>query len=334
MARSDVSIMKGASATVALASTRGTTAPPTISSLNYVYGDIAGGGQSIIITGTSLDSASACTIGGNSATITAQSSTSLTVTLPAHAAGAVDVVVTNPGGSVTSVGAFTYWSPVQITNVFAHFDAEKGITDAGSGKVSQWLDQVSAAAFTQGVNANRPVHTASMFGTLHSVKFTPQQWLAGTGFSAQSQYSYFAVAKWTSSDASAAQPTYQPPLTIVGGSGGWSGFGANSGTISLKKYDAAEVARGSGLNDGNPHLIGVTADGTPNIKIYKGAVQQGATATPGGTLLAYFDTLGAGFSNVDGFDGDVGAIIAVAGVISGGDLTILNAWAAQRFNTV
>jgi hypothetical protein len=35
--------------------------------------------------------------------------TSITCSTPAHAGGAVDVVVTTPGGSATSTGGFTYF---------------------------------------------------------------------------------------------------------------------------------------------------------------------------------------------------------------------------------
>jgi hypothetical protein len=34
--------------------------------------------------------------------------THIAVTTPAHAAGAVDVIVQSPGGNVTKTGAFTY----------------------------------------------------------------------------------------------------------------------------------------------------------------------------------------------------------------------------------
>jgi hypothetical protein len=38
----------------------------------------------------------------------------LNVTTPAHGAGAVDVVVTTPGGSVTLVNGYTYAAPPDI----------------------------------------------------------------------------------------------------------------------------------------------------------------------------------------------------------------------------
>ena len=57
------------------------------------------------------------TFGGQAATIDTISDGQLTVTAPAGAAGAVDVVVTTPGGSVTSTGGFTYIPPPTISNI-------------------------------------------------------------------------------------------------------------------------------------------------------------------------------------------------------------------------
>ena len=62
------------------------------------------------ITGTNFAAGATVTIGGTAATaVTVVSSTSITATTPAHAAGAVPVVVTNPGNlSGTLATGFTY----------------------------------------------------------------------------------------------------------------------------------------------------------------------------------------------------------------------------------
>ena len=80
----------------------------TITSISPNTGSTAGG-KSITITGTNLTGATGVTFGGTAGTsVSVVSSTSVTVTTPASAVGAVDVVVTLPSGSVTSAGAFTY----------------------------------------------------------------------------------------------------------------------------------------------------------------------------------------------------------------------------------
>lgn len=88
-------------------------AAPTIAGLSVSVGPVAGG-SSLTISGANLYAGNAgsyfgtVTIGGVGATITANTTTSLTVTTPAHAGGTVDVVVTLPNGAVTQAGAFTY----------------------------------------------------------------------------------------------------------------------------------------------------------------------------------------------------------------------------------
>lgn len=57
-------------------------AAPSLTSLNYDLADSAGG-DSVTITGTNLTGATACTVGGVSAAITANTATSLTFTMPA-----------------------------------------------------------------------------------------------------------------------------------------------------------------------------------------------------------------------------------------------------------
>jgi hypothetical protein len=90
---------------------------PTITSIAPTSGPAAGGQTGVVITGLRLSNASSVTFGGTAATITNNTSTTVTVTTPAHAAGAVDVVVTTPGGSVTSTNGYTYIAAPAITSV-------------------------------------------------------------------------------------------------------------------------------------------------------------------------------------------------------------------------
>ena len=80
---------------------------PTISSISPNAGTTAGG-TSVTISGTNLSTVTAVTFDGTAATISTKTTTQLVVTTPAHAAGSVDVVVTNTAGSVTSANGFTY----------------------------------------------------------------------------------------------------------------------------------------------------------------------------------------------------------------------------------
>jgi len=89
----------------AYAYVRATPNPPTITALSASAGP-AVGGNTITITGANLAGATSVTFGGVPATITAATSTSITVSLP-PCPGPVDVVVTTPAGSVTLARGYT-----------------------------------------------------------------------------------------------------------------------------------------------------------------------------------------------------------------------------------
>lgn len=85
---------------------------PTIASVDPATGTAAGG-TSVRITGTNLAGTSTITFGGANATnVTVDSATQVTLTTPAHAAGAVDVVLTASGGTVTKTEGYTYQAEV------------------------------------------------------------------------------------------------------------------------------------------------------------------------------------------------------------------------------
>ncbi len=85
---------------------------PTVSSIAPTSGSQAGG-TAVTITGTGFLSGATVKFGGTPATnVTVVSATSITATAPAHAAGKVDVVVTNSDGqSATLAQSFTYALP-------------------------------------------------------------------------------------------------------------------------------------------------------------------------------------------------------------------------------
>jgi hypothetical protein len=82
---------------------------PTVSTVSPTSGTAAGG-TPVTISGTNYVSGATVTFGGTTATgVIVNSSSSISATTPAHAAGAVNVVVTNPDSqSGTLTNGFTY----------------------------------------------------------------------------------------------------------------------------------------------------------------------------------------------------------------------------------
>ncbi len=99
---------------------------PSIATVSPNGGPLLGGGPSITITGTNFSTVGSETTvtfgsvaqgqspaGGVAVAVTEDS---LTCTLPSHAAGSVDVIVTNPAGSFTLPNAFKYYAaPTVLT---------------------------------------------------------------------------------------------------------------------------------------------------------------------------------------------------------------------------
>ena len=82
-------------------------APPTVSSVSPATGN-ALGSTPVTITGTNFTGATAVTFGGNAATgVVVVNSTTITCNTPAHAAGAISVLVTTPYGVNAGNTAYT-----------------------------------------------------------------------------------------------------------------------------------------------------------------------------------------------------------------------------------
>ena len=114
---------------------------PVFTSAAPVYGTVAGG-NGVIITGTGLTGASSVSFGVTAATsYTVDSDTQITAVAPAHAAGAVNLVIITPGGTATGTNAYLY---VTIPN-FVNFAStvRSRITSAALslGNVQQVLDR-------------------------------------------------------------------------------------------------------------------------------------------------------------------------------------------------
>ncbi len=83
----------------------------TVTSVSPNIG-LASGGTSVTISGENLGATSAVAFGGTpAASFIVDSGWQVTATSPAHAAGAVDITITNPYGDGTATDAFTYTPP-------------------------------------------------------------------------------------------------------------------------------------------------------------------------------------------------------------------------------
>src|SRR5664280_1066764 len=127
-------------------------AAPTITSLSVTSGPTAGG-TSTNITGTNFRSGATVAFANltnsvGAASVTFNSSSSLTVPTPAHAAGAVDVVVMNPDfQTATLAGGFTYTSGSSAPTVVA-ISPNNGSTLGGTAVT------ITGASFVNGATVS------------------------------------------------------------------------------------------------------------------------------------------------------------------------------------
>ncbi len=95
-------------ALVLLASGECPAPTPSITLVNPSSGPTAGF-TSITIVGTNFTGATSVTVGGVAASYVVVSANTITAISPAHSVGAVGIVVVTPNGTVTLLGAFTYF---------------------------------------------------------------------------------------------------------------------------------------------------------------------------------------------------------------------------------
>lgn len=85
--------------------------PPTVTGILPVVGPVEGGTE-LLISGDHLTGSTGVTFGGTAGTaFSVASALQVRVTTPAHAAGAVAVVVLNPRGNVNRPAGFTFEEP-------------------------------------------------------------------------------------------------------------------------------------------------------------------------------------------------------------------------------
>lgn len=123
-----------------------TPATPTVSSLSPATGFMTGG-STITLTGNGFTGATAVSFGGTPATnLSVVNDTTLTVTLPTHSAGTVDVSVTAPGGTGTATGVFSYSTAGRIQTLAGGGSATTNDVPATTAALNSPIDTVEDAA--------------------------------------------------------------------------------------------------------------------------------------------------------------------------------------------
>lgn len=161
------------------------------------------GGTSVTLTGSNLTGATGVLFDGTPASgVTVNSATSITATTPAHAAGAVAVAVTTPGGSVTVTNFFTYNPPAPVAG-------PASATVAANSSANPITLNLSGGAATSVAVATPATHgTASATGA--SITYTPT-----AGYSGTDSFTYTATNAGGTSAQATITLTVSPPSLVI-----------------------------------------------------------------------------------------------------------------------
>ena len=153
------------------------TQPPTVTAISPNSGSTSGG-TAVTITGTNFVSGATVTFGVTAATsVSVSNSTTITATTPAHSAGAVNVVVTNPSGqSGTLTGGYSFTTPAPQPPTVTAISPSSGPTGGGTAVTITGTNFLAGATVTLGGSAATGVNVASST----SITATAPAHVAGT----------------------------------------------------------------------------------------------------------------------------------------------------------
>ena len=230
---------------------------PTVTAISPGSGPQAGG-TSVTITGTDLAGATAVTFGGSAASgFTVNSATQITATTPAHAAGAVDVAVTAPGGSAILTNGYAFLNPPVVSGVVA--------TVAQNSSANPITLAITGGAATSVAVSTAAAHgTATASGT--AITYTP-----AAGYVGSDSFAYTATnADGTSAPATVSIAVSAPTISIGPAS-------LSAGAIGTSYNETVTASGGTG-----PYIF--TAGSLPaGLTLSSGGVVSG-TPTAGGTF--------------------------------------------------
>jgi hypothetical protein len=302
-----------------------------VSTLGGAVGDIAGG-YSATVTGTNfVVGATTFTFGGTSATgVTVASSTSATMTVPAHATGAVSVVATTTGGSSAANTLFRYFSPAELVisgwwrAPYAGSPFTPTASAGTSGANGNLITSGAAPTVGTSVNGYAP---ASCNGTTQS--FVPgtapgtDLWTAAAGTS-------IVLAKAASGIAATAN-FYDEPCLATDNSGNlgmsFTTSGVRAGVYIAGSKQTAFIAQATGAwfmaagrwDSTNVNLRVNSTDATPVAAA--GVVGVGSGA---GFLRNYI--------SAQWFEGDALEIITARTALTAANLSDIRSYMATRYN--
>jgi len=171
------------------------TGAPVVTAISPTFGPV-GGGTLVTVTGTGFTGSTSVNFGGTTVVPTVVSDTTLTVVSPVHAAGTVDILVTNALGTsaASTADQFTYGSGPVVTSISPTTGPITGgtvITLTGSGFTGATAVMFGTTSATPTVNSDTSITVTSPATTASGVVDITVVTPAGTSAtSAADKFSY------------------------------------------------------------------------------------------------------------------------------------------------
>ena len=285
---------------------------PTISRINPTSGPTTGN-ITVIISGTNLASPSAVTFGGTSATVNSSSGTSISVTIPAHAAGAAPVLITTTGGTTTQAVNFTYITVAAPS--ISSLSPTSGPQSGGNTVTITGTNLLYTTAVTFGTTpassfailSNTQVAAVAPAGTAGATTVGVTN---GTGTSGTLPYTYNGIATPAISGMSAnSGPATGGNTTVISGSGFAYAtavtFGSTSATFTVASGTVINAIVPPGPSAGGAVSVLVTGPGGTSaagtIYTYAAALTPAVTVlTPASGSVSGGNTVTLTGSNLNG----------------------------------
>jgi hypothetical protein len=272
----------------------GGSGAPTVTSISPNTGSTAGG-TSVTITGTNFVVGATVSIGGAPATnVTVSNSTSITAVTPAHSAGTVVVVVSNPDGqSGTLPGGFTYSAPPAPAPTVAAVSPNSGPAAGGTAVTINGTNFVSGATVTFGgaiasnvnvtsstsLTAVTPAHSA---GAVNVVVVNPdgQSGTLTGGFTYTGSSGSPPTVTGVSPNAG---PTGGGTAVMISGTNFASGATLNFGGVAASNVNVVNSTTISAVTPA--HAAGAVDVTVTNMDGLSGTLASGYSYTTGETVL-------------------------------------------------
>jgi hypothetical protein len=281
-----------------------------------------------VVTGTNFQPGAQVTFGGSPASnVLWLSTTSISCSPPPHAAGVVDVTVTNPdGSSATGIGAYTYGLilPPNVSSIVGWY---KGDVGYGAGA---WQDQ---STIGNNLTLTGTSVGASLNGhaTVHFAGGTDKATIATFNKTATGSITIgvvFNVANATANYTAVAYDDGAFDTTLVGTL-------ITSGFARYEDFLGTEIA-------GTANLVGAwkkimltaTKPSPTNGFLYENNVSDGAAVNATQQNIASGIPLVIGHSNLNGrsFVGDIAEVIIYPTVLNSTDLGLLNTYFGTKYS--